>query len=79
MDSKAIKAWQARAICEALFPGTNYLVRLRRRMEQIGFPPDDDLYRHVCAAHDAVNQLRMKTHYMACSGAGAPPSFGTSS
>ena len=37
---------------------------------------DDDLYRQVCAAYEAVNNLRMKTHYLSCGGVGAPAGFG---
>ena len=70
MNSKALKAWQAKAICKALFPGVNYLVRLRRRMEVTGFPPNDDLYRQVCKAHEAVNHLCNMTVMQRHRGAG---------
>jgi hypothetical protein len=58
MDRSTIKKWQAKRICQALYPATNYMMRLRRRMEQRGFPPNDALYLQVCAAHEAVNRLR---------------------
>jgi hypothetical protein len=77
MDSKTLKPWQAKAICEALFPGVNYLFRLRQRMEKTGFPLNDDLYKHVCAAYDAANRLANRAHYLSCSGTAAPGSFGT--
>jgi hypothetical protein len=77
MDSKTINPWQAKAIYEALFPGVNHLIRLRQRMEATGFPPDDQLYRKVRAAHDALNDLRLTAHYVSCSGTGAPSSFGS--
>ena len=76
MDSKTIKPWQAKAIYEALFPGVNYLIRLRQRMEATGFPPDDQLYRKVRAAHDALNDLRLTAHHLLCSGTGTPSRFG---
>jgi hypothetical protein len=68
--------WQAAKIAKALYPSVNYLVRLRRRMEQVGFPLDDDLFRHVCAAYDAVNRLRLKAHNLSCGGTGGPSVIG---
>jgi hypothetical protein len=65
------------AIYEALFPGVNYLIRLRHRMDATGFPPDDHLCRKVRAAHDALNDLRLTAHYLSCSGTGAPSGFGS--
>jgi hypothetical protein len=32
MDSKTLQRWQAKAICAALYPAVNYLIRLRQRM-----------------------------------------------
>jgi hypothetical protein len=59
MNGNDIKKWQAKKISDALYQPTNYLIRLRQRMEQRGFPPNDSLYQLVCAAHDAVNRLRI--------------------
>jgi hypothetical protein len=78
MNSKTMEKWQAAKIAESLFSGTNYLVRLRERMEKVGFPHDDDLYKHVCAAYEAAHRLRMKAHYLSCSGVDAPRQFGAS-
>ena len=64
MSRGDIQKWQAKRISEALFPATNYLIRLRRRMEQRGFPPDEPLYREVCAAYDAIHRLGMSMHYL---------------
>jgi hypothetical protein len=76
MDSSSLEKWQAASIRDAVYPATNYLVRLQRRMQEIGFPHDDKLYRQVCAAHEAVNRLRMCAHYLSCSGTGPPTAFG---
>jgi hypothetical protein len=70
MNRDDIKHWQAERICKALFPTKNYLVRLRRRMEQRRFPHDDPLYLLVCAAHEALNRLRLDVHYLSCGGTG---------
>ena len=62
----------AKKICQALFPPTNYLLRLRHRMESRGFPMEDPLYKAVCAAYEAVNRLRIEMHYLSCDGVGRP-------
>jgi hypothetical protein len=64
---------QAKQIREALYRPTNYLVRLRRRMELRGFPPNDPLYVLVSKAFDALQHLGMHVHYMTCDGVGDPP------
>jgi hypothetical protein len=70
VDSSNLTQAQAKRIHEALYPGLNYIIRLRERMSKRGFPPDDELYRQVCAAYDAVFRLRIKIHTYSCSGAG---------
>jgi hypothetical protein len=54
-----IEKWQAKSITESLFKPTNYLYRLRARMEAIGFPRDHELYLRVQAAYDAMQRLGM--------------------
>jgi hypothetical protein len=82
MNRNNVTKEQAARISKALFPTTNYLIRLRKRMEQRGFSFDDPLYLLVCAAHEAVNRLRLDTHYLACGigepgrdGHGSPPTL----
>ena len=41
MNLDSIEKWQAAKISKSLYPGMNYLLRLRQRMEKRGFPPDD--------------------------------------
>ena len=76
MNSTTIQKWQAAKIHASLFPGLNYLLRLRTRMEKVGFPHYDDLYLHVCAAYEAANRLSNKAHYLSCGGVGAPSVIG---
>ena len=60
MTSDDLTKSQAKAIREALFPGMNYLVRLKKRMEKAGFPGDDKLCQLVCAAwEDDRGQTRV--------------------
>ena len=68
MTSDDISKSQAAVIQKALFPGVNYLVRLRTRMEKAGFPQNDKLYKLVQAACDAAQQLSNEVHYMTCDG-----------
>jgi len=40
--------------------------KLRQRMEALGFPPDDRLYRSVCRTFDALHELHVLAHYRSC-------------
>ncbi|MFL5341112.1 MAG: hypothetical protein ACJ8F7_13275 [Gemmataceae bacterium] len=65
---------QTSQLGKALFPHVNYLYRLKRRMEQLRFPPNDPLYVRVVAAYDAAWRLSREVHYLSCStGVGRPP------
>jgi hypothetical protein len=70
MTRSDIKKWQAARISKALFPGTNYLVRLRRRMEQVGIPPNAPLFVLVNAAFLAMQHLGVHVHYLSCDSVG---------
>ena len=73
MTSDDLTKSQAKVISKALFPGVNYLVRLKTQMEKSGFPGDDELYQLVCKAYEASNRLSNEVHYMSCDGVGRPP------
>jgi hypothetical protein len=62
----------AKIISDALYPGFNYVARLRERMERAGFPPGDRLYQLAAKAHDAIRQLASELHYLGCNGVGRP-------
>jgi hypothetical protein len=70
MNRNDVKESQAKKISQALYPGTNHLVRLRRPMEQLGFLPDDPFFLLVCAAYDAMHRLGVHVHYLSCDGTG---------
>ena len=77
---RRMTCWQAEQINKALFPLANYLVRLRSRMEKVGFLPDDPVFMLVSKAQDAVQHLRVTLHYRSCkSGVGMPESEATRS
>src|SRR6267142_2596074 len=66
MDRETIRKSQAKVISSALFPGMNYLYRLRERMQKVGFPHDDKLYLLVSNAYDAMHRLSVAVHYLSC-------------
>lgn len=73
MDSNDIQCEQARRLCGQIRPLLHYLGRLRRRMELLGFPPDDPLYIDASDAHNALQSLHVRSHYHACPGGVAKP------
>ncbi len=62
MDSHELTVEQASQLHTALFSHLNYLLRLKKRMQELRFPDDDPLYLSVTAAYDAVWRLRQQTH-----------------
>ena len=73
MNRSDVTKGQAKKLSQGLYPVQNYLYRLRRRMEQVGFPLTDPLYALVDAAYDAVHRLRIHVHYTTCDGVGEQP------
>ena len=73
MTNDDLTAEQLSAIAKALFPGVNYLLRLKARMQAKGFEPDDPLFVLACAAHEATNRLRLEVHARSASGNMKPP------
>ena len=83
MNCSDVTREQAAKICKALFPTTSYLSRLRRRMAQVGFPPNDSLFVLGDRAFDALQHLGVEVHYVSCGvkgpgrdGHGPPPTLG---
>ncbi len=68
MTRDDIKPAQAAAIGETVGPMLGYLIRLLRRMEKVGFPPNDPLFQCVKKAWDAVYSLSVDLHYLSCAG-----------
>lgn len=80
MRSEDLRPWQAARVSHVLRQTVAYLARLKRRMEQRGFPPDDRLFQLVSQAHSVMQDLTMELHYLACrSGAGRPRRNGNDS
>jgi len=68
-----IKPHQAARLRATLGRQLHYIVRLRRRMDQLSFDPGDPLYRSVCQAQDCLQELHVLAHYCACTSGVASP------
>jgi hypothetical protein len=66
VDWTQIKPEQGRRLCDSVRPALAYVGRLRRRMELLGFPPNDPLYVAASRAHDALQELHVRAHYCSC-------------
>ena len=64
MDSHKLSIRQLEQLNEIITRQLRFLGRLLRRMEQLGFPPDDLLYRTSLNAYDGVHRLRVHCHYL---------------
>ena len=73
MDSSDLTPEQADRLGAAIRRYLDYVGRVRRRMEQLGFPPDDSLYRAASRAHDALQELHVRAHYCSCTSGVAKP------
>ncbi len=60
MDNR-LTADEASRLYDALFPHVNYLLRLRKRFEELRIA-DDPLYAEVCDAYQAAWSLRQAVH-----------------
>ena len=66
MDSTDLTPEQAARLRAAIARQLAYLGKLRQRMERVGFPPNDSLYRAVARAFDAMQEVHVRAHYAAC-------------
>jgi hypothetical protein len=53
--------------------GLVYLNRLKKRMQDWGFPPDDPLWLFVCRAENAMHELHVDVYYRSVAGCVMPP------
>jgi hypothetical protein len=61
-----LTAEQAERLHRALAEKLGYLTRLKARMERVGFRRNDPLFQRVQRAHDALHDLTIAVHYLAC-------------
>ena len=57
---------QVEALLASVRRQIRYLGRLRDRMNQRGFPPDDPLYVAATGAFNAVHALSVEVHCLTC-------------
>jgi hypothetical protein len=62
MTSDDLTADQASRLYEALLPHVNYLLRLKKRLEDLRFADDDPLRLAATRAYDAAWELRQEAH-----------------
>ncbi|HEY8666286.1 MAG TPA: hypothetical protein VIL86_06460 [Tepidisphaeraceae bacterium] len=67
VDSRTLQKQQVAAMADTVGRELRYLGKLRQRMEQVGFPPEDRLYRSTSAAFNAMQGLFVELHYLSCS------------
>lgn len=61
---------QAEELRAKLMPQLNYLGRVRRRMSEVGFVTGDETTQAIDQAFDAMHQLCVRLHYLACGRSG---------
>lgn len=66
VTSEQLTIEQLRQLQAILRRYLRFLNRLLRRMEQLGFPGDDPLYRQAYRAQAELQSLCMEAHYLAC-------------
>jgi len=79
MESSDLERWQIKQINETLFPTLNYLARLKKRIHQRRWSPNDPLLKSVEKAFDSLQELSVRLHEMKCPGIpnlGAKPKKG---
>jgi hypothetical protein len=63
MTSDDLSADQCRVLSDKIAPMLGYLGRLRQRMLNAGFLPNDPLLLLVCDAQGSMHKLRIDVHY----------------
>ena len=71
MTSNDLTREQIEALLASVRRQLSYLGKLRDRMNQRGFPPDDPLYVAATGAFNAVHALGVELHYLTCPAATA--------
>jgi hypothetical protein len=65
MRSTNLTPEQLNQIFAQLAPIAHYLARVKARMVEQDFPPDDELFQMVEKSHAAAHALAMKVHQLA--------------
>jgi hypothetical protein len=68
MDGKQLQPWQAAKLRDTVRHRLHFMNRLQRRMEKVGFLPDDPLLKLVRQAQASLHALFIEMHYRSCEG-----------
>ncbi len=63
---RKVKRWEAAILRDAVAPACRYLRRLHERMCAQAFDREDEVFRAVVAANDALHRLSLTLHYRSC-------------
>jgi hypothetical protein len=66
MRCRDLTTAQAEALMAQVGKRLRYLGRLCERLNQRGFPPDDELFAAAMKAYNAVYELHVRCHYAGC-------------
>lgn len=69
MDSADLTPEQLSQVFAKLAPIAQYMAKLKARMVEQGFPPDDELMQLVTKAHEQAHAAAVKVHEL---GGGTP-------
>jgi hypothetical protein len=64
VDSRSLTDEQLAKLSEIACRYLRFLGASRQRMERLGFPPDDALYRATVQAYNGMHQMRVELHYL---------------
>ena len=73
VDARHLSSEQRERIYRSLYPATNYLVRLTKRMERVGWHRQDPVYVHAMVAHEELVRLSMAINNAGTLHAWEPP------
>jgi len=66
VNSSSLQRQQIEQLRRQVATKLHYVGRLTRRMERLGFPPDDELYVAALRAHAGLLDLHVAIHYCGC-------------
>lgn len=66
MTSRQLEPEHALIVQRVVARHLAYAARLRRRLEQLRFPPDDPLMASTTHAYHALHELHVRLHYLGC-------------
>ena len=68
MDSRGLTDRQIDSLKERVRRDLKFLGNMIRRMDQLGFPPNDRLYLATTKAFQGAHELHVELHYLSCKG-----------